>query len=251
MNPRPSRPPASPHPLPNFDRVARLYRWAEYLLLGPLLKQTREQFLPLFGAVRHALVLGDGDGRFTARLLRQAPHARVLALDASAAMLRLLARRCRFAAARLHLRQTSVLDLPSPRDLRRMDLVVSHFVLDCLAQAEVDALATQLGKCLPPGSRWVLSDFATPPHQPWRTLGKVYLRVLYWAFWVLTGLRTQQLPRIQPCLRAAGFRRLARVERLRGLLYSELWQCEGLRATEHRVLPFRATSPAASSSTLM
>ena len=58
---------------PNFDRVARLYRWAEYLLLGPLLARTRKHFLPQLTSATHALVLGDGDGRFLAHLLHHAP----------------------------------------------------------------------------------------------------------------------------------------------------------------------------------
>ena len=78
----------------NFDRVARLYRWAEYLALGPLLERTREHFLPQLAGRRQALVLGDGDGRFLARLLRQQPGLHALAVDTSAVMLRLLRQRC-------------------------------------------------------------------------------------------------------------------------------------------------------------
>ena len=64
---------------PNFDRIARLYRWGEYALLGPALERTRNHLLPLLAIRRNALVLGDGDGRFLARLLSQNPALRALA----------------------------------------------------------------------------------------------------------------------------------------------------------------------------
>ena len=41
---------------PNFDRVARPYRWAEYLALGPLLQQTRTAHLDRLTYCRQALL---------------------------------------------------------------------------------------------------------------------------------------------------------------------------------------------------
>ena len=43
---------------PNFDRVARGYRWAEYLALGPLLERTRTRHLDALPGAGQALVLG-------------------------------------------------------------------------------------------------------------------------------------------------------------------------------------------------
>ncbi len=206
----------------NFDRVARLYRWAEYLLLGHLLTRTREHFLPLLTNANHALVLGDGDGRFLAQLLRRAPNLRVVAVDTSAAMLHLLRQRCAFAAPRLQTLQTSATELPADLNLGKTDLIVTHFFLDCLHQQDLDTLVHNLARRVAPGCLWVLSDFAIPQRQPWRTLGLVYIQALYLAFRLLTGLRPQRLPDIHNAFQTAGFVKIYRSTRLAGLLYSEL-----------------------------
>ena len=67
----------------NFDRIARPYRWLEYLSLGRALERCRFHFLPRLRDCRRALVLGDGDGRFTAKLLDANPSVQVDAVDIS------------------------------------------------------------------------------------------------------------------------------------------------------------------------
>lgn len=216
----------SPRAIPNFDRVARLYRWAEYLLLGPLLTRTRQHFLPQLHEIRHALVLGDGDGRFAAALLLRNPSVHITALDTSNRMLDLLRLRCARAGAagRLTTVQGSVTEATLPQQSTPFDLIATHFLLDCLTQAEVDRLARELASIVFPGALWLVSDFATPRRQPWRFLGALYIAGLYRAFRLLTGLSVSTLPDPQSALNSAGFRRLHRVERVRGLLYTELWQ---------------------------
>ncbi len=65
----------------NFDRIARPYRWLEYLSFGPMLERCRFYRIPQLTAARRALVLGDGDGRFLARLLTCNPEVQVDAVD--------------------------------------------------------------------------------------------------------------------------------------------------------------------------
>jgi hypothetical protein len=209
------------HHAPNFDRVGRLYRWAEYLSLGQFLEHTREHHLPCLLDRRRALVLGDGDGRFLARLLHQNPNLQALAVDTSAVMLHLLRSRCHFAAARLETLQTSALAVDAPP---ATDLIVTHFFLDCLTQPEVDRLTRHLAPQVAPGTLWLLSDFALPPNPLLRPVAALYIRCLYLAFALLTGLRVRHLPDPQAALTNAGFELLARHERLLGLLYTELWQ---------------------------
>src|SRR5437660_724241 len=54
---------------PNFSFIARPYRFLEHLALGRALERTRLHFLSAVSHQAQALVLGDGDGRFLARLL--------------------------------------------------------------------------------------------------------------------------------------------------------------------------------------
>lgn len=215
-------------PPPNFDRVARLYRWAEYLALGPLLQRTRTHFLPRLPACAHALILGDGDGRFLAQLLARQLHLNALAVDTSATMLHLLRRRCFPFASRLQTLQASALalDLDTINHLSGAppDLIVTHFFLDCLTQPEVDALTLRLATHLRPGALWLLSDFGAPHPRILQPLATSYIRTLYLAFRILTGLRVTRLPNPQSALQDSGFECISRHDRLHGLLYTELWR---------------------------
>jgi ubiquinone/menaquinone biosynthesis C-methylase UbiE len=206
---------------PDFDPVARIYRFAEYLALGPLLQRTRTHFLPQLPPRRQALLLGDGDGRFLARLLSQQPNLRTVAIDTSGAMLSLLRHRCRQHADRLQTLQASALTLtPAPET----DLIVSHFFLDCLTQPELTTLTRRIAAHTAPGTLWLLSDFAIPQRPLLRPVGALYIRFLYRAFRILTGLRVTHLPDPQSALASSGFTRIARHELLCGLLYTEIWQ---------------------------
>ncbi len=216
-------------PSPNFNRVARIYRWAEYLTLGPLLQKARTHFLADLPALEMeratVLVVGDGDGRFLARLLAQQTRLQAVAIDSSEAMLRLLRRRCRSYRDRLQTHHTSALKFfeRCPENYY-VDLIVTHFFLDCLTQPELDRLAGHLAAHTRPGALWLLSDFAIPSN-PWLApLAALYIRLLYLVFRLLTGLRATHLPDPASALSAAGFHRIARHNLLCGLLYTEIWQ---------------------------
>ena len=208
-------------PQPNFDHVARIYRFAEYLALGPLLQRTRTHFLHDLPPRHQALLLGDGDGRFLARLLARRPHLSALAVDTSATMLQLLRHRCQPHIHRVRTLQASALTVTPPPDT---DLIVTHFFLDCLTQPELTTLTHQIAANTAPGTLWLLSDFAIPQRPILRPLAALYIRFLYFAFRVLTGLRVTHLPNHQSALTAAGFTCIARHELLCGLLYTEIWQ---------------------------
>ena len=212
---------------PNFDRVAAIYRWAEYLSLGPLLQRTRIHFLNQLNNPRHALVLGDGDGRFLEQLLLRYLDCNALAVDISAAMLDRLRHRSLHsvpnAATRLTTLQRSALDLDAPPNT---DLIVTHFILDCFTQSEVDALTQRLAAQLAPGALWLVSDFTLPANPLVRPFARLYIASLYAAFRLLTGLQVRHLPDTQSALHRAGMRRIARRTLLFGLLYTELWQRE-------------------------
>ena len=53
----------------NADRIASGYRWLEYAAFGLALEQARFDFLSRAAGARRVLILGEGDGRFLARLL--------------------------------------------------------------------------------------------------------------------------------------------------------------------------------------
>ena len=203
-----------------FDRLAKPYRWMEYLTFGMALERCRFLFLHEFTGAQSALVLGDGDGRFAAQLLLAAPLCHVHAVDGSPAMLRALEARC-------HDRVTThcadlAKELPAGVTAESFDLVATHFFLDCLTTAQVAALLERVKPLLRPGARWVVSEFDIP-RGAMRPPAALIVRGLYAAFRALTGLRTQRLPDYREPFEQQGFVCRRSVTSLCGLLVSELW----------------------------
>ena len=208
---------------PNFDRLAGIYRWLEWLSFGPWLSRCRRIFLERIGDRRRALVIGDGDGRFTSQLLRANLRIEVDAVDASPAMLQALVRRAGLHHTRIRTYLVDARRWQPPED-RGYDLVATHFFLDCLETAEIGRLAENLRPSLVPGTLWVVSEFSIPPGCFGRQVAEPLVAFLYAAFAVLTGLAVRCLPDRGAALRGAGFRLVESRALLRGLLVAELWQ---------------------------
>jgi len=207
---------------PDFDGLAHAYRWMEYLSFGPMLMRCRTEFLGRLGRCRKALVIGDGDGRFTARLLDANAEVRISAVDASTAMLRALLRRAGRNSGRV---KTEVADARSwaPASSTRCDLIVTHFFLDCLTTSEVRSLAFKLRGAAAPNALWVVSEFAVPATLFGCLAARPLVYALYVAFGLLTGLNIRTLPDYAAALAEAGFSLVAQRKRIFGLLTSEIW----------------------------
>ncbi len=186
---------------PNFSRLARLYRWLELFSFGPWLMLCRCAFLSECRPARRALALGDGDGRFTERMLHENSAVMVDAVDASSAMLDALLRRAgphagRVRAIHADLRSWQPENPP-------YDLIVTHFILDCLTTEEVQSLAASLARVVTPGALWIVSDFAIPANWFGRLVARPVVLILYLAFGWLTGLEVRSLPDHSSALRQA------------------------------------------------
>ena len=242
-----------------FDRLARPYRWMEYLSFGRALERCRFHFLPQLADTRSAMLLGDGDGRFAERLLRAmvdrvrvktsnsvlefrtvdtsnprlaaetwlSEPSRVIAVDGSRAMLALLRSRCSFAGDIL---ETHVADLahglPAALQHGAFDLVTTHFFLDCLSTEEVNHLIADVKPRMTNDAQWVVSDFAVPARGAMRLPAWIVVRGLYLSFRLLTGLQTQQLPDHRAAMQAHGLILAEECNMLGGLLIAEIWRCE-------------------------
>ena len=223
---------------PNFDGLARVYFWMEAATFGPWLWRRRCAFLGHLGHCRRALALGDGDGRFTARLLATDAEVEVEAVDASQAMLRELMRRAGHGAGRVHTHCADVREWVEANAApgaggraagvqpiaQAYDLIVTHFFLDCLTTAEVRALAAKLRGLVSPSAVWLVSEFAVRPNWFGRLVARPLIGFLYWAFGLLTGLAVRSLPDYRGAMAEAGFRLDEQQSALGGLLVSELWR---------------------------
>ncbi len=197
----------------------------EYLSFGPMLERCRFHFLAECVDARRALVLGDGDGRFTARLLATNRDVQIDAVDSSAAMLAELRRRAQQTAGDAARLQTVNADLRSYSPARsEYDLVISHFFLDCLTDDEVADLIERILPHLTPDATWLVSEFAIP-EKGWRRFGaRLLVRFLYFAFNKMTRLHVRQIPDYSRVLAGNCFRRRECTRLLGGLLVSEVWQ---------------------------
>jgi SAM-dependent methyltransferase len=202
----------------------------EYATFAHMLQQVRTRRLPAMRTARHALVMGDGDGRFLRALLAANPDVQVDAVDSSASMLRLARRRAASLSSGAETRvewhhADARLWQPTQWFARNdYDLVVTHFFLDCFTTEEVMAIATNAVAHMAPGALWIHSDFTLPDRGLMRWLGAAIVRSLYFGFQVLTGLQTNRLPDDLRALTQAGLQLQSQHLFLGGLMKSDLWQ---------------------------
>jgi ubiquinone/menaquinone biosynthesis C-methylase UbiE len=206
----------------------------EWLLAGPKLQRCRTAFLPAIPAPRNVLLLGEGNGRFLAELLRRHPAARFTCVDASARMLeraRARLRRMNLDAANVRFVHADFLDWTPPAE--QFDLIVTHFFLDCFPAYQLDLVLPRIAAVAAPEARWLLADFRQPETgwAHWRA--RLIIRSMYLFFQCATRLPAGELEPVDPLLARHGFalrqRRLAEW----GLLHTDWWElaapvrCEG------------------------
>ena len=152
----------------NFDAIARPYRWLEYLTFGRLLERVRFAHISRVTDRKRALILGDGDGRFLARLAFQNQGLYFEAVDSSSRMLALLQSRiCEVGARdRVILTQADVNDEGFHPHGSEFDLVVTHFFFDCFTDREVETIVDRIIPRLANESTWIVSEFDVPSVGP-------------------------------------------------------------------------------------
>jgi ubiquinone/menaquinone biosynthesis C-methylase UbiE len=201
----------------NCDRIARWYWLLERLAFGRALERTRFEYLDEALTAGNVLILGDGDGRFTAELVRRNPTARIDSVDVSAGMLKLARRRVR--GVRFWEADARTMELPGT-----YDLVVTHFFLDCFTTDELESLVQRIPAHCRLGTKWLISEFSLPETGLRRVACRVLIRGMYLFFRIATGLRVSRLPEHGQAMSQSGFRLQRRRTSLGGLLVSELWE---------------------------
>ncbi len=152
---------------------------------------------------RRVLFIGGGTGLVLPAVLARAPNARVIYVEASAAMLaRARAGLARAVPAATVARVTFLLgteaDVPPDAGF---DAVLTFFFLDLFPSAELPAVIDQLSALVAPTATWLVADFA-PPQRAWQ---RGLLTVMYRFFRLTTGLRNQRLADWPGALAAAGW----------------------------------------------
>ncbi|OYU98497.1 MAG: methyltransferase type 12, partial [Verrucomicrobiales bacterium VVV1] len=175
----------------SFDALASAYEGLERLAFGSDLETARFWHLDRLRDCRQVLVLGEGDGRFLARLLRQFPTVRGDCVEA--------------------------------RGANAYDAVTTLFFLDCFTAEDVAGLIVRVTPSLRARAIWLWSDFALPA-QGWRRWrGRIWLEVLYGFFRFRTGLSATMLPPAERLLDAAGYKLVWTTSLQAGLLRSAVF----------------------------
>jgi ubiquinone/menaquinone biosynthesis C-methylase UbiE len=217
----------------SFDRVAPFYESLERFAFGDSLQRARVAFLEQVHGKR-ALIVGEGNGRFLAELLRRNSEITVDCVDASARMLRLAKRRAKDSA----IRSGRDGDDTTPGRIRfhcadftrwqaansRYDLIVTHFFLDCFNREELTNVVAKIASLAAPHARWLISDFQIPAGVFPRLHALAWLRAMYAFFRYAARLRTRALVDFAPLLRAHHFNLTARCDSRFGLVTAQSWE---------------------------
>ncbi len=190
----------------NCDRIAPFYRTFETLAFGTRLQRHRLAFLDTAANKHRALILGDGDGRFTRALATTHPTLPIDSIDLS------------------HGKLVHADALPFPFPSATYDILFTHFFLDCFNPEELTSLIPRISQSLCPKATWIITDFQQAPGG-WRSLyTRAWLNTMYTFFHIATGLKTRRLASYTGSLHAAQFTlQQQRISR-DGLITSQHWQ---------------------------
>lgn len=203
----------------SFDRVAPHYRWLETFVFGNRLQQARIAFVRKIGSPRRILIVGEGDGRFLAELLRTGKSG-VDCIEASARMIALAQKQV--PDAHVNFIQTDIRDLTLRQ--AHYDLIVSHFFFDCFAEATLAEIIARLADAAAPGARWLIADFCYPARGWHRWRARALIATMYLFFRAAAGIEAHRLVDYSPLLRAHGFELAKEHLSRRGEIRSQLWQ---------------------------
>jgi ubiquinone/menaquinone biosynthesis C-methylase UbiE len=168
------------------------------------------------------LILGEGDGRFLARLLEWNQQATITVMETSARMIDLARRRLRDADhLRVKFYQADAVTCVLPDG--QFDLAVTHFFLDVLDSCEAEAVIGKVSAALSPGAVWLVSEFQEPSPAIRRLHARLWLWSMYRFFALATGLRVRKLPPYREMLERCGLQEIEHRERRFGLIRSQVY----------------------------
>jgi len=188
----------------SFCRFARAYNFLEKLVFKDALEKTRFACLDSIAEAKRILLLGEGDGRFLAKLTSINPDCLVTVLDASPIMLALAKTRvsAKF-QGEVHFCKEDATKFRFP--FERFDAVVSHFFLDCFTEKTLSALLEKFSSTLRPNGKWLIADFVEPSPKTLHFLPQFFcLRILYAFFRLTCGIEARSVVSPHKILRTHG-----------------------------------------------
>ncbi len=211
----------------SYSRIARFYKLIEKVTIGRALLDARLAHLDRLAAgpkVRHALLVGEGNGSFLLPFTQRFPGAEITVLDESPAMLQVAQARLAAAGvdtARITFRQADMTSESLPEG--RYDLIVTLFFFDNFDGSTVRQIVLNLESASTLTAQWLLSDFQIPASGWRRVRAQVWLAVLYAFFRCVAAIPARCVPPTEAILEATSFKPFAAKTYCGEMLYSTLY----------------------------
>jgi ubiquinone/menaquinone biosynthesis C-methylase UbiE len=191
----------------------------ERVLAGQKLQRCRAAHLSKISAPTHALLMGEGHGRFLSEFVQRFPNSEVVCVDASEKMLA-QARQSIPNATTVEFVRADIFDW-QPR--KQFDLIVTNFFLDCFNADQLHLVIKKLANAASADANWLLADFCEPATgwKKWRA--RWILASMYLFFRAATKLPASHLTAPDPSLLQNGFTLQHRTIYDWGLLHADLW----------------------------
>ncbi|WDQ18111.1 class I SAM-dependent methyltransferase [Rhodopirellula sp. P2] len=181
-----------------YDRLARWYWLLEKPVFRKSLQRARTALLAELPAVHRILMLGDGDGRLLAEVLRVQPHAHVTSVEQSSEMLRLQREQVIQwgASDRVRLVCQDATDWSANGET--FDCLITPFFLDCFPEAELRCHLPKWLALVEQGGWFYYIDFVLPSSGWQRLRAKFWSGVMHRFFAWQTGLMSRSLVAVEP-----------------------------------------------------
>ena len=213
-------------PTPDYDRIARPYRFLEWLAFGSTLQEARTAFLKDLVPRRSILILGEGDGRFIQELTQHSLKGSIVVVEPSRTMIRLAERRLSDEArSRVAFFTDDIRLWSPPKDSLPFDALVTLFFWDQYPPEEQESIVTRLQPWLQPGAAWLFADFSEtrPKKFPQAFARDFALRALYRFFQRTTGIPARFIHDPCPFFMRFGWSRKRRASWKNEWIQSDLW----------------------------
>lgn len=169
-------------------------------MFGRRLESARFQGIATFefSKPQRALIIGDGDGRFSQMALTENPHLSIDSIERSSKMRKQASLRIQKLGENYRDRHRYIAH--DVRDFSfansEYDFVVAQFFLDCFSSNDANVLLRNFARTLKPNGKLIYVDFAVPCKAPLRWLGKGFITILYLFFRITTDIGTSRLPEL-------------------------------------------------------
>jgi tRNA (cmo5U34)-methyltransferase len=177
-----------------YDKLAPVYDRLAVFFVGKQIQQAQLKWLSYLSDRKKLLILGGGTGWMLPAVFQINPNLVIHYVDASAKMI--AQAKAKAQSPLIQFTKGTETDIPD----RDYDAVLTHFYLDLFSDDQLPNLIAKLKMRLTNNALWLVTDFET------HTMHCNVLRfgLMYLFFRMMTGLKTQALPKWYNTLTNAG-----------------------------------------------